>query len=153
MHASPFKTITESLYDCLSGPAGERDWQRLRTLYHPQARLIRHGQSRIDAADGQVMDLDTYIAGVAPLLRSMDFREWEIEHRAWRFGRVAQVISVYGSRFGSGREASEGRGVNFIQLQQQDDGHWLVTSIIWDNERPGLELETFPHTPPDPAPS
>src|SRR5687767_2657424 len=33
--------IVKALYDVISGPAGQaRDWDRMRSLFHPDARLI-----------------------------------------------------------------------------------------------------------------
>ena len=32
--------IIAAVYDAISGPAGERDWDRLRSLFLPEARLI-----------------------------------------------------------------------------------------------------------------
>ncbi len=32
--------ILAALYDVISGPAGKRDWDRLRSLFHPNARMI-----------------------------------------------------------------------------------------------------------------
>src|SRR5271169_2238910 len=32
--------IVAALYDSISGPAGERDWERFRSLFIPEAQLI-----------------------------------------------------------------------------------------------------------------
>ena len=38
--------------------------------------------------------------------------------------------------------AGEGRGVNFFNLVKSGD-EWIIMSIVWDNERPGLSLPDF----------
>src|SRR5271163_290086 len=35
--------ILAATYDVISGPAGDRNWNRMRSLFHPSARLVRAG--------------------------------------------------------------------------------------------------------------
>src|SRR5262249_15850160 len=34
------ESIVAAIYDVISGPPGDRDWDRMRSLFHPGARLI-----------------------------------------------------------------------------------------------------------------
>ena len=40
------EAVVKALYDTISGPAGPRDWDRLRSLFLPGARLIPSGRRR-----------------------------------------------------------------------------------------------------------
>jgi hypothetical protein len=37
------EAIVAALYDVISGPAGTRDWDRFRSLFTPEGRLIPNG--------------------------------------------------------------------------------------------------------------
>jgi len=129
--------IVKALYEVISGPAGERDWERERTLLHPSARLM---PTRKEDERGvvDVFDCDGYIASRSPFFAANDFYEVEIAHRIERFGNIAHVWSTY-----EGRRSPEGpsffRGINSIQLFH-DGGRWWVMSVMWDNERPDNPL-------------
>src|SRR5262249_8399011 len=46
--------IIAAAYEVISGPAGSRDWQRLHSLYYPDARLIASGRD----SNGQITARD-----------------------------------------------------------------------------------------------
>jgi hypothetical protein len=133
--------IVRALYDVISGPAGPRDWERERTLLHPQARLMptRPGPEGGGLVD--VFDCEGYIASRSPFFAGNDFYEVEVEQRVDSFGNIAQVWSRY-----EGRRSPDGepffRGINSIQLFNDGD-RWWVMSVLWDNEREGNLLPSF----------
>jgi hypothetical protein len=132
-------TIVAAAYDSISGPAGrKRDWNRLRSLFIPGARLIPTAQNPgKTTADGkiapQVMDVDGFIARVSDYVEANGFFEQEIARRIEQFGRIAHVWSTYESR----REANDPepfmRGINSIQLFH-DGKRWWIVSIYWQHE-------------------
>jgi hypothetical protein len=126
--------IVKALYEVISGPAGERDWERERTLLHPSARLM---PTRAEAGSAlvDVFDCDGYIASRTPFFAANDFYEVQVAHRVERFGNVAHVWSTYEYRRSPQDPAPFGRGINSIQLFHDGD-RWWVMSILWDNERP-----------------
>ena len=130
--------IVKALYAVISGPAGERDWERERTLLHPGARLM---PTRAEAGGGvvDVFDCDGYIASRTPFFAANDFYEVQVARRVERFGNVAHVWSTYEYRRSPQDPAPFGRGINSIQLFHDGD-RWWVMSILWDNERPGNPL-------------
>jgi len=134
-----FKDITEALYRVVSAGAGERDWESVRHFYHPDARLVRTGLNPDGSPFALVMSLNAYIENVNVLLKEVQFCEVELTHEAIVFGNVARLTSVYEYTRQSVAGMQRGRGVNFFTLIQQD-GRWLIMSIVWDNERPGLSL-------------
>ncbi len=90
--------ILASLYRTISGPAGPRDWDRLRGLCIPGARLIpcRRGAER--TATARVLSVEEFIKASEPALRKQGFFEGEIHRRVERFGGIAHVFSTYESR-------------------------------------------------------
>jgi hypothetical protein len=131
--------ILDRLYGAISGPAGPRDWDALRTLFAPGARLIPTARRQGQAPAARVLTVDEFIEASAPRLKEEGFFEREIARRTDRFGAVAHVFSTYESRHAKGDEKPFSRGINSIQLL--DDGHrWWVVTIFWDAERPGSAI-------------
>lgn len=130
--------IVKALYEVISGPAGTRDWDRERTLIHPQGRLMPTRPRPEGGAGVEVLDTEGYIASRSPFFAANDFHEIQTGHRVERFGNVAHVWSAY-----EGRRAPDGeilfRGINSIQLFHDGD-RWWVMSVLWDNEREGNPL-------------
>ena len=83
--ASP-AAIIKAMYDTISGPAGERNWQRERSLFLPGARLIPIGK-RIHGNDGlRVQTIDQWIDDVTDFFAENDFWESEVMCHMDRFG-------------------------------------------------------------------
>jgi len=130
--------ILVALYDVISGPPGERDWNRFRSLFIPTAHLTSTGK----APDGSVRvhpnSVDDYANGAGAYFLKNGFFEKPIVNRIQTYGNVAQVFSSYESRHAAG-EAPFARGINSIQLLH-DGKRWWIASIIWDSERPDNPL-------------
>ena len=133
--ASP-DAIIAALYDVISGPAGAaRDWDRMRSLFLPGARLIPTGRSPQGEGRYRVMTVEDYIAGSGPVLERDGFFEIETHRVTERFGSVVHAFSTYESRRTVDDAEPFMRGINSIQLF--DDGtRWWVATVMWDSERP-----------------
>jgi hypothetical protein len=90
--------IIAALYDVISGPAGQqRNWDRMRSLFIPGARLIPahppgwQGRPR-------VLDVDGYIGRAGPTLEKNGFFEREISRKTDSFGTITHAFSTYESR-------------------------------------------------------
>ena len=129
-------SIIAALYDVISGPAGGRDWDRLRSLYLPEARLIPTGTRPNGESGFRVLDVEGYIAGAKDFLAGSGFFEREIARRTERFGNVAHAFSTYETRWDEDDPEPFLRGINSIQLLNKD-GRWWIVTIFWDNESPG----------------
>ena len=131
--------ILAALYDVISGPAGQpRDWDRMRGLFLPTARLIPVQRTQDGRTVVRAITPEEYIASSGPMLTSIGFREREVARRIDRFGDVAQVFSTYeGHR--EGMDAPVTRGINSIQLVW-DGQRWWISSLAWSAERPDLQV-------------
>ncbi|WP_165978424.1 nuclear transport factor 2 family protein [Actinomadura darangshiensis] len=126
--------LLNALYESISGPAGDRDFDRLRALLLPGARLIPTGRRLHGDGGVRVMDIDEWITDIRPTMQVEAFHEVEIARRTERFGAVAHVWSTYEARRTHDGEPF-GRGINSFQLVHKDGRWWLVTSF-WANETP-----------------
>lgn len=137
-HAS-IRAMIKETYAMLSGPPGPRPYGPVKRYYHPLATLVRTGVDENGKSFATAMSVDEHHADVDQKLADIAFLEEEIGHQCEIFGHIARVKSVYRSVYGSGKGARENRGVNFFNLVKVD-GTWKIMSIVWDNERTGLQV-------------
>jgi hypothetical protein len=130
--------VLVALYAVISGPPGERDWNRFRSLFLPVAHLT----STSKAPDGSIRvhpnTVDDYVNRGGAYFLKNGFFESPIHSRIETFGNIAQVFSSYESRHNPG-EAPFARGINSLQLLN-DGKRWWIVSILWDEERPDNPL-------------
>ncbi|MGQ0704113.1 MAG: hypothetical protein ACT4PM_13355 [Gemmatimonadales bacterium] len=130
-------SIMAALYHVISGPAGQRrDWDRMRSLFVPGARLIPAVYRPDSVPTLRMLDVEQYITGVGPRLESGGFFEREIARRVERYGGVVHVFSTYESRRAQADPAPFARGINSVQLWY-DGRRWWIVTIYWEGERPG----------------
>jgi hypothetical protein len=128
--------ILQALYDVISGPIGQaRDWDRFRSLFLPEARLVATGKAPDGSARYRPMTPDGYIEGNAEGLVSVGFTEREVARRLEQFGNVAHAFSTYESKLTRQGQPTTQRGINSIQLFN-DGRRWWILSVFWDSERP-----------------
>ncbi len=133
--ASP-DAIIAALYDVISGPAGQaRDWDRMRSLFIPGARLIPTGRRPDGTAAHRVMSVEDYIQTSGPMLERDGFFEIETNRISERFGNVTHAFSTYESRWLEDDADPFARGINSIQLFH-DGARWWIATVMWDSERP-----------------
>lgn len=131
------EAVIEALYAAISGPAGARDWDRLRSLFHAGARLMptARGPGENDQTTLRVLTVEEFVTLIKPNVAKEGFFEREIARRVERFGAVAHVFSTYESRHAADDAKPFTRGINSIQLFC-DGKRWWVVTIYWDRERP-----------------
>jgi len=124
------EAITKALYDVISGPAGQkRDWNRLRSLFAPQAQMMVTGP-RADGSWGAVLSVEDYISRVdGPFMRD-GFYESEVAHTTETFGRIAHVFTTYQSRRKPDDAKPFQRGINSLQLVN-DGKRWWIVNLVW----------------------
>lgn len=125
--------ILAAVYDVISGPAGKkRDWDRMRSLFIPGARLIPTGPRPGGAYGSRVLTVEDYVTRGSALFEKEGFFEKEIARKTESFGQIAHVFSTYEARH-SPDEKPFIRGINSIQLMNDGKRWWIVT-IFWQAE-------------------
>ena len=124
--------IMFAIYDVISGPPGERDWNRFRSLFVPEGRLT--STVKRDASDSiRFLTVEDYVNGAGKYFLTNGFFESAIVNKVQRFGNIAQVFSSYESRHAAADAKPFTRGINSMQLFF-DGQRWWVLSILWDEE-------------------
>jgi hypothetical protein len=132
--ASP-ESLVHAVYDAISGPRGERDWNRIRSFYLDGARLIPTGLRANGEHGLRIMNIEQWMEGARELFTRENFFEVEIAQKVDRFGQIAQVFSTYECRHQADGPAYM-RGINSFQLLHKDERWWVVT-CFWDNASEG----------------
>jgi hypothetical protein len=133
-------SILAAIYDVISGPKGRtRDWDRMRSLFVPNARLIPCLPKGADGKAGiRPLTVEEYIERSGPTLEAKGFVERQVSRRIDRFGHMAQVFSTYETQL-EGQPGLLSRGINGIQLFWDETRWWIVT-IMWDAETPSQRI-------------
>jgi hypothetical protein len=135
------EAIVAAVYSVISGGKGQaRDWDRMRSLFVPDARLIpaapasaaNGGAAHSDAI---MLTVDGYIERSGSRLTSDGFFERSIHNETEQFGNIVQVWSTYESRHNLEDAKPFARGINSFQLLKDGDRYWVV-NIFWDSESP-----------------
>jgi hypothetical protein len=134
---SSVDAIMKAVYDVISGDAGvKRDWDRFRTLFHKDARMIPTGKNPNTGVTGaRVLTPEDYIARSGPFLEQNGFHEREIARKLDQYGNIAQVFSSYQSFKKKDDKEPFMRGINSFQLLN-DGKRWWVMTIYWQQETP-----------------
>ena len=126
--------IIAAVYDVISGPAGKkRDWDRMRSLFVPGARLIPTGPRQTGGYGSRVLTVDEYIERASTAFEKQGFYEREAARKVEIFGQIAHVFSTYESRHSPDDARAFQRGINSIQLMN-DGQRWLIVTIFWQGE-------------------
>lgn len=132
--------IIASLYAVISGAAGEkRDWNRMRSLFLPEAKMVATGNRPNGEIIKRVMTVEDYITTNGPVLEKNGFFETEIFRRQEVFGRIAHCFSTYAAKKTATDATPFMRGINSIQLYN-DGKRWWILSIFWQAENADLSL-------------
>ena len=131
--------IITALYDVISGPAGqERNWNRLRSLFTREARLMNVYLNQDGLTGMLTMTLEDYILRAEKPFMEKGFFERELNRETDHFGFITQVFSTYESR-----NEKEGpvvaRGINSIQLVEHSGRFWIA-NILWNEETEGYPI-------------
>jgi hypothetical protein len=132
--------IVAALYNVISGPAGQaRDWNRFRSLFAREARLVAHQKMPDGKFVTVPMTPDGYIKRATARFQTNGFFEKEIARRTERFGNIVHVFTTYEARENATDEKPMIRGINSIQLLN-DGTRWYVLTVFWQAESPDTQL-------------
>ena len=129
--------IMKAVYDVISGDAGKaRDWDRFRSLFYKDARLIPTGKNPQTSVTGaRVLTPEDYIQRAGPNLEKNGFHERELARHVDIYGNIAQVFSTYHAFKNATDKEPFMRGINSFQLLN-DGKRWWVVTIYWQQESP-----------------
>ena len=137
--ASP-DAIVAAVYEVISGPAGEaRDWERFRSLFLPDARLVSVSRNQEGQMVHRAMTPAEYAERAAPAFQQSGFFEEEIGRVQEEFGPVVHRFSAYQSKRAADDPEPFARGINSFQLMH-DGERWWVLTIYWTPELPDLPI-------------
>ena len=143
------EAILNAVYNVISGAQGQpRDWDRMRSLFIPDARLIPTVPAAAGHTDAVVLTIDGYIARASSRMATMGFYERSIHNETEQYGNIIQVWSTYESRHAPTDATPFARGINSFQLLKDGDRYWIV-NIFWDAETPDhpIPAQYLPKTP------
>jgi hypothetical protein len=133
--------IMHAYYDVISGPAGNRDWNRFYSLWMPGGRLIQTSRAAPDSTPHTtVMTPQEFAQKLGPYFAKNAFYEQEISsHSVETFGAITQLFSTYGVMDAADDAKPKSRGIYSAQLFN-DGKRWYIVTMYWDNEHRGTAI-------------
>ena len=130
--------LTRDFFRAVSFTEGNKPaYQNLYKLFIESGQLIKNSSS--------VPEISTVSQFIEPRQRMVDsgeltcFKEVETAEITEMFGNIAHRFSTY-EKYGINQGTEfEGRGAISLQYIMTDTG-WKISSMVWDDERPGLTL-------------
>src|SRR5258706_14380315 len=109
-------SIIGAVYDVISGPARKkRDWNRMRSLFLPGARLIPTGPRQGGGYGSRVLTVDEYIERGSVFLEKEGFFEKEVERVIEQVAQIVHAFSPYESIHAAVVGKAFQRGINNMQ--------------------------------------
>ena len=132
------QSLIEQFFAVVSFPeGGAPQYERIRDLFVREGLLIKNSGD-----EPEISGLDAFIAPRQELFdsgRLTFFEEVEVAARSEAFGNVAHRLSTYDKRGIQDGVAFEATGIITTQFIATPTG-WRMTSMAWDDERPGLTV-------------
>ena len=134
---SSIDAIMKAVYEVISGDAGEkRDWDRFRSLFHKDAKLIPSGKNpQTGVQSVRFLTPEDYVTRSGPMLEKNGFHERELARHVDQYGNIAQVFSTYVAFHKKADKEPFMRGINSFQVMN-DGTRWWVLNIYWQAETP-----------------
>jgi len=131
--AASIDAITAAAYESISGGKGvARNWDRFRSLFHANARLIPVRRTQ-DGLRGQALTVEEFITNSNPYFVENGFFEKELHRTTEEYGSIAHHFSTYASYDSATSTEPFARGINSFQLMHDGQRWWIVT-IFWQAE-------------------
>lgn len=131
---SSIDAIMAAFYAVPAGNAGQaRDWDRYRSLFAPDARMIPARSKPDGGAMAMYVTITDYISLNKTYFEKGGFMDKEVARRTETFGHIAQVWSTFESRHKADDVEPYVRGINSVQLLKDGD-RWRIVNVFWDFE-------------------
>ncbi len=132
-HLTTVEGVVNTVFETISSPKGvERDWDKYKELFFPEARLYSARVAQDDAMVGG-MTVEEFVQNERKYLLGSGYFEKPISMKVEQFGHIAHVRSVYESRRRAEDEKPYTRGIYSIQLVETG-GRWWILNILWQAE-------------------
>jgi hypothetical protein len=133
--------IIHSLYDVISGPAGqERNWNDFRNLFAENAWMYIAVPSDDSGTVLKSITPEEYAQRNQTRLSDIGFNEEELYRITNTYGAGTQIFSTYESHFTNKNGEEEiTKGINNIQLYFDGERYFIV-SIFWDANAKNIEV-------------
>ena len=105
----------KAAYDVISGPAGPRNWDRLRSLCLPQVRFTQVGKAQECGIFVISWGIDDFVRDATDIFSKDPFYENGIVNQAEGYGNMMQILSSYESRHTPTEKLFQ-RGINSFQV-------------------------------------
>ncbi|MGD1845226.1 MAG: hypothetical protein ACFB10_07525 [Salibacteraceae bacterium] len=137
-----------TFYQLLSGPAGPRDWEKLRGYCAADAQFNAVTYAEDGSPSPLIGTIDNYINNAGPFFEKNGFEIREIKRKTQIYGNIAQIFSTYQASYtlAGNAEKFEERGVYSFQLIRTSSG-WQFLHVFWNVESPFDPLPEE-HLPP-----
>lgn len=137
---SSVDALIRTYYESTAGePNQPRDWDRFRSLFLPQGRLIATRPAAGGVAGAAFLTATEYVEANKKYFEKGGFMDTEVSRRTEEFGAMTQVWSTYESRRSKDEPKPYVRGINSFQVLKDGQRYWIV-SVFWDYEREGVAL-------------
>lgn len=124
------QAVLDTFYALLSGRKEEaRDWERLRALFFPGARLFPHAvTTRPGETEG--LAVERYLENLKRFLGEHDFFERGEITQGFTFANLAAIVSTYEARPDPEEPLPDRQGVNCVHFLHDGQG-WKITAMLW----------------------
>ncbi|MEA3496199.1 MAG: hypothetical protein U9R42_09215 [Bacteroidota bacterium] len=129
--------IISTVYELISGHAGDRDWVKFKALFCSNAQFT---SLKINEKGKEVFfrgGIDDYIAYLKPILKEYDYYEKETGRSIQESGNIAQVFSMFESIMLEDNTPENRKGANCFQLIYKNNRWWII-NVLWNNEPRGM---------------
>ena len=133
-----FERLVRAFFQSVSFGAGDKPrYAQIHELFIPEGKLIKNNLEL-----PEISSIEQFIESRQKLVDAgalTSFEEVECAEITEVFGNIAHRLSTYEKRGVLHGKAFEGRGVISTQLIRTPAG-WRISSMAWDDERPGLTI-------------
>ena len=134
------EAIIAAMYQATAGSPGQpRQWDRYKSLFAPDARLIAARPGLEGGATAMFLTVGNFVDMNKTYFEKGGFIDKEVARRVESFGNITHVWSTYESRHKPDDPAPYIRGINSVQLLK-DGERWWIVNLFWDFEREGVTI-------------
>jgi hypothetical protein len=126
-------SIIETLYDSFCGRSGQgRDWDKLRELFLPGARIYRADVSKGECSQAGAGYIEEIIETMSGTFEDNCLSAVEVARHTEKSGDFARVLSTYEVSYRPEDSKPFRRGKNRIRLYHDGRKWWIMSMLLCD---------------------